>query len=450
MRTLLLFFLVVLLGSTALRADDVAVGIELVVEGLTAPIDLADPNDESGRLFIVEQQGVVNVLNDNGTLAETPLLDLRPHLLDLKNDFEERGLLGFALHPDFASNGRLYVSYAAPLRDSAPKGWNYTRRISELTLNPEAEGVDLGTERILIELDWPSRKHNGGGLAFGPDGFLYIGIGDGGGAHGVGQEVIWSAFDVPANQLYWDRLAQDTTSLFGSILRIDVDKGFPNYGIPADNPFVGKPGLDEIYAFGFRNPYRIAFDSLGRGDFLVTAIAETLWEAIYLVDRSGNYGWPIREGTHCVDRTAPRNPPADCPSHGVDGSPIQEPIVEYPNMQVMHPDTLMAALGAETSGVGTAVVGGRIYRGSALPDLVGKLVFADWSAAFEKPSGQLFLATPPASWRALWPFKKLMELETRIISLAEDADGELYVLTNDQFGPFGDTGKVFRVVPPTG
>jgi glucose/arabinose dehydrogenase len=447
MNRLTLLLLSLMVGSMPLRAETEAIGVELIVEGLTAPIDLADPHDGSGRLFIVEQQGVVSILTDEGVLAETPLLDLRPRLLDLKNDFEERGLLGFALHPDFANNGRLYVSYAATLRESAPSGWNYTRRISELTLNPDSESVDLGTERILIELDWPSRKHNGGGLAFGPDGFLYIGLGDGGGAHGVGEEVIWSAFDVPANQLYWDRLAQDTTSLFGSILRIDVDEGFPGYGIPASNPFVGKSGLDEIYAFGFRNPYRIAFDSLGRGDFLVTAIAETLWEAIYLVDRPGNFGWPIREGTHCVDRTAPRSPPEDCPRHGVDGSPIQEPIVEYPNMQVMHPDTLMAALGAETTGVGTAVVGGRIYRGSALPNLVGKLVFADWSAAFEKPSGQLFLATPPTSWRALWPFEKLAELETRIISVAEDADGELYVLTNDQFGPFGDTGKVFKIVP---
>ena len=381
-------------------------------------------------------------------VSATPLLDLRPHLLELKNDFEERGLLGFALHPEFASNGRLYVSYAAPLREEAPAGWNYTRRISELTLAPGEEQVNLGTERPLIELDWPSRKHNGGGLAFGPDGFLYIGLGDGGGAHGVGPDVIWSAFDVPADQLYWDRLAQDTGSLFGSILRIDVDGGFPGYGIPEDNPFVGRAGRDEIYAFGFRNPYRIAFDRNGSGDLLATAIAETLWEAIYLIDRPGNYGWPIREGTHCVDRTAPREPPADCPRHGPDGSPIQWPIVEYPNMQVMHPDTKIDAAGVgNATGIGTAVVGGRIYRGEALPELQGKLIFADWSAAFEQPSGQLFVATPPPRWRDLWSFEKLLDLDTRVISVAEDADGELYILTSDEFGPFGETGKVFKLTP---
>ncbi|MDH3660431.1 MAG: PQQ-dependent sugar dehydrogenase, partial [Alphaproteobacteria bacterium] len=237
--TLPLLMLLLLVNAPLAAA---AVELEMVVEGLTAPIELADPDDGSGRLFVVEQQGLVSMLTKDGQVSETPLLDLRPHLLELKNDFEERGLLGFALHPDFKSNGRVYVSYATPLRDTAPKGWNYTRRISELTLAPDAESIDLGTERPLIELDWPSRKHNGGGLAFGPDGFLYIGLGDGGGAHGVGEEVIWSAFDVPKDQLHWDRLAQDTTSLFGSILRIDVDGGFPGYGISDDNPFVGRPG----------------------------------------------------------------------------------------------------------------------------------------------------------------------------------------------------------------
>lgn len=430
------------LSTWILALPALAVVLEPFVDGLTAPIDLADPNDGSERLFVVQQQGQVLVLDGEGNIADMPLLDLRPRLLELEEGFEERGLLGFALHPDFAENGRLYVSYAAPLRMEAPKGWNYTRRISELTLLSNADRIDLGTERVLIELDWPSRKHNGGGLAFGPDGFLYIGLGDGGGAHGVGKEVIWSAFDVPKEQLYWDRLAQDTTSLFGSILRIDVDSGFPGYGIPASNPFVGKPGRDEIYAFGFRNPYRIGFDSMGTGDFLVTAIAETLWEAIYLVTAPGNFGWPIREGTHCVDRTQPRNPPTDCPKKGPNGNTLELPIVEYPNMQVMHPDTKI-----EATGVGTAVVGGRIYRGSTLPELEGKLVFADWSATFERPSGQLFLATPPSTWRSPWSFEKLAELETRIISVAEDAEGELYLLTNDELGPFGTSGKIFRIVP---
>ena len=421
-----------------LRAD--AAELRLVVDGLTAPISIADPNDGTGRIFIHEQQGVVQVLEPSGALA-APLLDLRAQLLELDEGFEERGLLGFALHPDFARNGRVYVSYSAPLRPEAPKGWNYTRKISELTLAPGAETIDPASERVLIELDWPSRKHNGGGLAFGADGYLYIGLGDSGGAHGVGSEVLWSAFEVPENQLYWDRLAQDVTSLFGSVLRIDVDQGFPGYGIPPTNPFVGKPGRDEIYAWGFRNPYRLGIDAQ-TGTILVTAIAETLWESIYLIDGPGNFGWPLREGAHCVDRTKPRDPPLDCGRTGPNGYRIQDPVIEYPNMQVMDPATKI-----DVVGIGTAVVGARLYRGSALPDLAGKVVFADWSADFRAPSGQLFAATPAQSYGELWPFERLALMDTRIVSLDADATGELYILTNDEMGPYGTTGKVFKLVP---
>jgi glucose/arabinose dehydrogenase len=432
------FALVLALLGFGLRVD--AAELDLVIDGLTAPIGLVDPDDGSGRLFIQEQQGIVQVLEPTGTLG-TPLLDLRAQLLELEDGFEERGLLGFALHPDFARNGRVYVSYSAPMRADAPEGWNNTRKISELTLAPGAETIDPASERVLIALDWPSRKHNGGGLAFGPNGYLYIGVGDSGGAHGVGPKVLWSAFDVPENQLYWDRLAQDVTSLFGSVLRIDVDKGFPGYGIPPTNPFVGKPGRDEIYAWGFRNPYRLGVDAK-TGAVLVTAIAETLWESIYLIDAPGNFGWPLREGTHCVDRTKPRDPPLDCTRIGPNGYRIQDPIIEYPNMQVMNPATKVDA-----TGIGTAVVGARFYRGATITDLAGKLIFADWSADFRAPSGQLFVATPAQSYGDLWSFERLKLMETRIVSLDTDASGELYVLTNDELGPYGTTGKVFKLVP---
>jgi len=436
LRQLALAFTMVL--ATVARGD--ALELSLMAENLTAPIGLADPDDGTGRIFVQEQTGVVQVLQADGALG-APLLDLRPRMLQLEEGFEERGLLGFALHPEFSQNGRVYVSYSAPLRDTAPNGWNYTRRISELTLGSGEETIDLGTERVLIALDWPSRKHNGGGLAFGPDGYLYIGIGDAGGAHGVGPDVIWSAFDVPAEQLYWDRLAQDVTSLYGSILRIDVEGGFPGYSVPPTNPFVGKPGRDEIYAWGFRNPYRLGVDRV-TGAVTVTAVAETLWESVYLVQSPGNFGWPLREGTHCVDRSQPRNPPSQCGTVGATGHSIENPIVEYPNMQVMHPETQV-----DVVGVGTAVVGARIYRGTAIPALQGKLVFADWSAEFQAPSGQLFVATPAQSWGDLWPFERLKLLDTRIVSLGTDAAGELYVLTNDQLGPFGATGRVYKLIP---
>ena len=418
--------------------------LRLLADGLTSPIDLVAAADGTGRLFVLEQQGIVRVMDAAGALEPELFLDLRDRLLPLEEGFEERGLLGFALHPDFAVNGRVYVSYSAPLRAGAPVGWNYTRRIAELTVAADDPAkVDPQSERALLEVDWPSRKHNGGALAFGPDGYLYIGLGDGGGAHGVGQEVVWSAFDVPQSQLHWDRLAQDPTTLFGSILRIDVDQGFPAYGVPESNPFVGKSGRDEIYAWGFRNPYRIAFDAGGSGAFVVTATAETLWEALYLVQAPGNYGWPVREGTRCIDRLRPRAAPLEtCPRADAHGYPLRMPVVEYANMQVMHPETEV-----DVEGVGTAVVSGRIYHGSALPEISGKLVFADWSADFREPSGQLFVATPAASFGELWPFERLLRVESRIVSLAEDAAGEIYVLTNEELGPFGSTGKIFKLVP---
>jgi glucose/arabinose dehydrogenase len=382
------------------------------------------------------------VIGPDGALAPEPILDLRPRMLPLSDDFEERGLLGLAMPPDFAANPRLYVSYSAPLHPDAPAGWNHTRRVSEIALAPETGRADLATERVLLSLDWPSRKHNGGGLVFGPDGYLYIGLGDGGGVHGLGPDVTWSAFDAPPHQWHWDRLAQDTTSLFGSILRIDVRRGFPGYAIPPGNPHVAGPGRDEIWAWGFRNPYRIAADRT-TGDLLVTAPAETLWEAIYLVRGPANFGWPLLEGTHCMDRARPRDE-VDCDDRGpvLDGFPLEQPIVEYPNMQVAHPDSRVAI-----KGVGTAVTGARIYRGEAIPDLAGRLIFSDWSMAFDRPSGQLFVATPAQRWGEPWGFEKVTEVNGRVVGLAEDGSGEIYVLTNDNLGPFGTTGRVLKLVP---
>jgi glucose/arabinose dehydrogenase len=427
--------------ATLAQSADVA--LQPLAEGLTAPIHLEETPDGTGRLLVVQQDGVVKVLTRDGQLQADPFLDIRDRLLPLEKGFDERGLLGFAVHPDFRRNGRVYVSYSAPLRASAPQGWNYTRRISEFTAHPgDRTRIDAKSERVLLEVDWPSRKHNGGGLAFGPDGHLYIGLGDGGVSHGVGPKVLWEAFDVIEDALAWDNLAQDTHSLFGKILRLDVNRGFPGYATPADNPLAGSRGRPEIWAWGFRNPYRIAFDRDASGDFYVTAIAETLWEAAYRVQGPGNFGWPLREATHCVDRLHPRQPPAECPDHDETGAPIRMPVVEYANMQASHPDTKLGI-----AGVGTAITGARRYRGEAIPALAGKLVFADWSANFKQPSGQIFVATPRDGGSGLWPYEPLLKVDSRIVGLAEDLSGELYVLTNDTFGPYGTTGRVFRAVP---
>jgi len=419
-----------------------SLAVELVAEGLTAPVQLEDPADGSGRLFVVQQDGLVRVLGRDGKLAEQAFLDLRARMVALEQNFDERGLLGFALHPQFARNGRVFASYSAPLRADAPQSWNYTRRISEFTARPgDLSRVDPASERVLLEVDWPSRKHNGGALAFGTDGYLYVGLGDGGVSHGIGPKVIWEAFDVPAEALTWDHLAQDLDSPFGKILRIDVDRGFPGYAIPRDNPFAAGGGMREVWAWGFRNPYRLAFDRADGAGY-VTAVAETLWEAAYRMDAPGNFGWPLMESTHCVDRLKPRQPPATCAKHDVSGKPLLLPVIEYPNMQVSHPDTKLGI-----AGVGTAITGARMYRGSSIPALAGRMVFTDWSADFRKPSGQVFVAQPGAAHGPLWPYARALQIDSRIIGIAEDRAGELYLLTNETFGPYGDTGKVFRLVP---
>jgi glucose/arabinose dehydrogenase len=423
---------------TPAAAQDLA--LEPLADGLTAPLHLEEPADGSGRKFIVQQNGVVLVLGADGRQAPEPLLDLRQKMLPLEQNFEERGLLGFALHPQFARNGRVFATYAAPLRAGAPERWNHTRRVSEFTADAgNLTKIDAASERILLEVDWPSRKHNGGGLAFGRDGFLYIGLGDGGISHGIGQKVLWEAFDVPAQALIWDGLAQDTESLFGKILRIDVDRGFPGYAIPRDNPFASGAGRKEIWAWGFRNPFRIAFDN--DGSFLVTAVAETLWEAAYRVQGPGNFGWPLLEGTHCVDRLKPRQPPPSCPTRDAAGNRIELPIFEYANMQASHPETKLGV-----AGVGTAITGARMYRGRAIAALAGKLVVSDWSADFKRPSGQIFVADASAGDGQPWPYRRALQIESRIIGLAEDRNGEIYVLTNETLGPSSTTGKVLRLV----
>jgi glucose/arabinose dehydrogenase len=438
-----------------------AVAVELVAKGFNAPIFLVAPPDGSERRFLGEQMGLVYVLGADGKRRELPFIDLRDQMVPLRNAFDERGLLALAFHPDFARNGLFYVNYSAKRRPDSPFTGKtaYTWRLSEFRVSAsDPNRADRDSERVLLELDWVNRKHNGGGLAFGPDGNLYVGVGDGGGVHGVpdvyvaprstdpnrhAEEIPEDPFKIPQRFHKYDRYAQDTKRLNGKILRIDVDRGHPGYAIPPTNLFRGKSeGRAEIYAWGFRNPFRIAFDRSGNGDLFVSGVAESFWETIYLVDRQGNYGWAIREGTHCFDRPRMFDPPQHCPRVDALGEPIRDPIVEYPNGSVKRRESKVNA-----EPMGTANVGGFIYRGHALPALYGKLVFGDFSATLAKPSGQLFVATPAASWRALWPVEPLLRLDVRLHSLGEGADGELYLLTTAQGIPVGHTGKVWKLVP---
>jgi glucose/arabinose dehydrogenase len=351
----------------------------------------------------------------------------------------------------------LYVQYSAQregenicvdedgLVPEDPEGCplQYTRRVSEFVVpSTDPNRVDPASERVIFKTQWPSRKHNGGGLAFGPDGMLYIGLGDGGFIHGP--DGGGSVFNVPPALLFGDLLAQDLTSLHGKILRIDVDSGDP-YGIPPDNPFVGDDGIpEEIFAWGFRNPFRISFDFEGDRAMYVSATAETFFEATYRVTQPGNYGWALKEGTHCFDRTSPFAPPETCASVGSLGEPIHDPIIEYLNFAVQDPRSQVPG-----EGFGRASLGGHIYRGEAIKWLRGRFVQGDFAVG--TLDGQILVANPTPSGH-LWKVRPAFRFDPSdpvrsgfMKSIGRDADGELYAITGN-FTPTGLEGRIWKII----
>jgi glucose/arabinose dehydrogenase len=390
-----------------------AVGLETLATGLEQPLAMAFAPD-ADRRYVVERRGVVYVHGPDG-LRDSPFLDMR----DAVVTGSERGLLGLALHPDFAENRRLYVRYSARNREGTPDDYSHTFVLSEFEATADGLGVDRDSERALLEIPEPQGNHNAGDLAFGPDGYLYVAVGDGGsgGDQGMGHVSDW-----------YDALdggnAQDVTeNLLGSILRIDVDGGRDDergYAIPGDNPLVGRDGLDEHYAWGLRNPWRMAFDG---EDLYVGDVGQSRYEEVDLVTRGGNYGWNVKEGTHCFEaESCPDSTPSDVRG----GEPLLDPVVEYPHS------------GDGVSGI--SVIGGNVYRGSAIPSLVGRYVFGDWGAG-----GRLFVATP-SQGDGLWDASVVQvnpgEALQRLLAFGRDADGELYVL-----GSGSDGGGLHRIVP---
>lgn len=402
-----------------------------VAAGLAAPVDLAAPNDDSGRLLIADQIGLIHVVTAAGLRLPVPLLDVRDRLDAPGAAGDERGLLGLALHPDFPINGRLFICYNAPPGADAPAGSATELRLSEFRMRALfPDQADPASERILLRLAKPQANHNGGQVAFGPDGLLYLAVGDGGGAGDAG----FGHTPGLGN-------AQDRSNLLGAILRIDVDAGDP-YAVPPGNPFVGLPGArGEIYAYGLRNPWRFSFD-VGPGGatrLLAADVGQALTEEVNLIERGGNYGWNIREGSLCFDPARPQQPPAECPATAPDGAVLRPPILEY-----RHADALDRPQG-------TAVVGGFVYRGSAVPALRGLYIFGDYSTGFALPNGRLFAAAEAAD--GTWSFEELAVAGTPdgrlgrfLLALGRDAAGELYLLTRTAPGATGTTGAVFRIV----
>lgn len=410
-----------------------AVGLKVVAEGFTAPMELLSAGDGTARMFLVDQIGEVREISANGTSLSVPFMDLKDRIVTLDPGYDERGLLGLAFHPDFAKNGRIFVLYSAPLRTGAPEGFDCTTHVSEFAVSKEDPNrVNMSSERIILQVDKPYMNHNGGTIAFGPDGYLYIPLGDGGGANDAG----FGHTPKIGN-------AQNTATLLGKLLRIDVDNMSSSapYAVPSDNPFVGKEGyLPEIWAYGFRNPWRISFDKGGNHSLYLSDAGQDLWEEVDIVTKGGNYGWNIREGAHCFDPNSPDSSPATCSDKGYKGEPLIGPIIEYDGHRINR----------------SVVVGGYIYRGKALPQFDGVYIFGDWSSGFAKGDGTLLVATPAAAG-ALWRTEELRvssnpggRINAFVRSFGQDDDGEMYVLTSNVAGPTGSTGKVYKIVPAMG
>ncbi|MFN0068829.1 MAG: PQQ-dependent sugar dehydrogenase [Limisphaerales bacterium] len=399
--------------------------------GFVQPLTLV-PLD-ARRLLVADQTGVVQVVGGGGETAATPFLDLRSKLVKLNAGFDERGLLGLALHPKFAENRKFYVFYSAPLGDAdlKAKEWDHTDLLSEFTASADAT-TDLATERVLLQIHQPHMNHNSGRLVFGPDGFLYVSIGDGGNANGTGR-----GHDPQGN-------SQILTTLLGKMLRLDVDRqaGGKPYAVPSDNPFVGrKDALPEIFATGLRNPWGMSFGPAPGHALILADVGQTMWEEINVIAKGGNYGWPIREGTAGFDKEDPKRMPTDRPRTGLLGEPLLDPALEYKNVNGWPGDKEAA---------GISITGGHVYRGQALPELRGKYVFADWSKNWSVPDGRLYVATMNEGKWSMEPLALPMnpagKVPAYVCGLGEDADGELYVLSNRSNGLVGTNGRVWKLV----
>ncbi len=336
------------------------VELEQVASGLTMPLGLTHAGDGSGRLFILQQGGRV-LIHDGSALSPEPFLDLT----SVVSCCGERGLLGLAFHPDYRRNGRLFVNYT--------EGGETV--ISELSVSADPNRADAGSERELLRFAQPFSNHNGGHLAFGPDGFLYIASGDGG-----------SGGD-PQNN------GQSLGTLLGKILRIDVDRGAP-YGIPPGNPFAAGGGADEIWAYGLRNPWRFSFDRK-TGDLYIGDVGQNRIEEIDFQRASSgggeNYGWRRMEGAQCFE-----------PAAGCDDGTLTLPVLQYDH------------------GQGCSVTAGFRYRGPEADTLPRFFVFGDFC------SGRIWGGR--ADRAGNWRMRLLRDTNLAISSFGEDQSGHLYVV----------------------
>ena len=414
-----------LLGTSALTlaalpaAAETRVTFEPFVTGVNAPLAMKQPAGDD-RLFVVEQDGRVRIVED-GQLRPEPFIDIRGRMVDLMSDFDERGLLDIAFHPDFTDNGIFYLAYSRPLDPQGDLGkqlwWSHTNVVSEFRVSADdPDRADLHYERVLSSIDWPQFNHNGHWIDVGPDGMLYVSVGDGGYANdwGIGHHVTLGN-------------GQDMGTELGKILRLDLDGNAPD-----DNPFAGSfDTLPEIYASGLRNAWRCSFDMGGNHRLFCADVGQNSFEEVNIIEAGNNYGWRAMEGNHCFDYTAPNDHPASCDTAG-----FTMPIMEYENCS------------ARQNCMGISVTGGYVYRGEH-EAWDGKYIFGDWSKSFATMDGQLFIGTEAedGTWSMELATVTNMDTVPYLLAFAQDAQGEVYALTSVTTGPNGRMDTIYRIVP---
>jgi glucose/arabinose dehydrogenase len=374
-------------ADSPVPAGQPEIALALHMAGFNQPLNIAHAGDGSGRLFVVERGGRIRIIKD-GAVLPAPFLDVS---VKVRTAGGEQGLLGLAFSPDYASNGRFYVNY------TDLQGHSVIARYS-VSSNPDA--ADASSETVLLTLEQPYANHNGGHIAFGPnDGYLYIGFGDGGSAN----DPLGSG--------------QNTDTLLGKILRIDVESGVQPYAIPATNPYAQTAGYrPEIWALGLRNPWRFAFDR-DTGDLYIADVGQALWEEVNFQPASSpggeNYGWNIMEGAHCFQSVT-------CDTTG-----LTLPVVEYDHS------------------LGCSITGGVVYRGAAYPALRGAYLYADYC------SGRIWsLKRDGVAWEA----SLLLDTPYRITAFGEDEDGNVYLThyTSGEIYRITDTSRVYVYLPVFG
>jgi glucose/arabinose dehydrogenase len=376
------FWLIVAGGASACNSESEATlpqgrgaRLELIASGLSVPLYLTAPPGDLNRLFIVEKTGGIRIVKD-GALLPSPFLDISAQV----SGGAEQGLLGLAFTPDYATTGRFIVHYTDT---------DGNTRLSSLQVSSDPDVADPASEQVILTAAQPYPNHNGGQVTFGPDGFLYLGLGDGGSANDP------------------EGRAQNLSDLLGSILRLDVQGGAP-YTVPPDNPFVGHAGAQpEIWSYGLRNPWRFSFDR-GTGDLYIADVGQNRIEEVDVAPSSGgsgkgvNYGWDLMEGSVCAS--------GQCNDPG-----LTPPTFEYSHRQ------------------GCSITGGYVYRGSAIPAIQGGYFYGDfcsgWVRSFRFDNGA---AIEETDWPTLRPGGS-------VTSFGEDAAGELYVMSA--------VGTVFKFVP---